>query len=489
MAEGTDLGQAGSKLDVLELVSKGLFQEAPCYISVQDRDFRVIEANRKLVEEFGDPVSTYCFKAYKGRDERCAECPVARTFEDGREHTSEEKIFDRRGIPHDVVVNTRPLRDRAGAIVAVMELFNDITVQKELEYRLHGGLTRFHNLFDVVPCLISVQDREFKVIEANQYFKEGFGDRLGGYCYEIYKKRQDRCPTCPVAESFGDGKTHTSEEVLIDKDGKQRHVVVHTAPMRDSQGNITAVMEVSDDITELRALQDKLAGLGRVVGGIAHSIKNVLEGLRGGVYIANLGFRDENQEDIRKGWDMVQRNVGRLSAMIMDMLYYAKDRSPRRLSVSLPAVTREVVALYAARATHLGVKLEAQIAENVSNILGEPKDIHSLISNLISNALDACVADESEGKSHRVVVRVGQEADQAVIEVEDNGAGMDPETLGKLFTMFYSTKGPLGTGLGLLVAHKVATEHGSTIAVKSVPSQGSTFSIRLPLEAGGRERI
>src|SRR5208282_5882257 len=100
--------------------------------------------------------------------------------------------------------------------------------------------------------------------------------------YEIYKKRQDRCPKCPVEESFGDGKTHSSEEVFIDKEGRQRHVVVHTAPVRDLQGKIIAVMEVSDDITELHVLQDKLAGLGRVVGGIAHSIKNVLEGLRGG---------------------------------------------------------------------------------------------------------------------------------------------------------------------------------------------------------------
>jgi signal transduction histidine kinase len=201
------------------------------------------------------------------------------------------------------------------------------------------------------------------------------------------------------------------------------------------------------------------------------------------VYIANLGFRDKNQEDIHRGWEMVERNVGRMSALIMDMLFYAKDRSPRRLSVSLPVVTREVLGLYAGRAADLQVKLEHEIAEDLSNVPGEPKDIHSLISNLISNALDACVADESENKAHRVVVRVFPEKNHAVVEVEDNGAGMDEETRGKLFTMFYSTKGPLGTGLGLLVVHKVVTEHGGTVTVKSVMSEGSTFTVRLPLEA------
>jgi signal transduction histidine kinase len=261
------------------------------------------------------------------------------------------------------------------------------------------------------------------------------------------------------------------------------YVVVYTAPVRDTGGQITEVMEVSADITEIRALQDKLASLGQLVGGIAHSIKNVLEGLRGGVYVTNLGFRDNSQEDIRTGWEMVERNVGRLSAMIMDMLYCAKDRSPRRLPVSLPAVAKEVIALLMPRTKDFSIKLEAQIAQEIPTLPAEPRDIHSLISNLISNAMDACITDQNEQKDYRVVLRVFRQSDQAMIEVEDNGAGMDQETQSKLFTMFFSTKGTFGTGLGLLVAHKVATEHGGTISVRSTPGEGSTFTVRLPLEA------
>jgi len=474
-------GPTERKVDALELTCRRLFDEVPCYISIQDPQLRVIEANLKVVEDFGDPISAQCYTLYKGRTERCPECPVARTFQDGLEHTSEERIFDRRGLPHDVIVNTRPLHNPAGKIVGVMELFSDITVQKELEYRLHDSLNRFHNLFDVVPCYVSVQDRDFRILEANRQFKQSFGGRLGTYCYEIYKKRSNRCSVCPVAQTFEDGKTHSSEEVLIDNDGKQAHVVVHTAPVRDSQGNITAVMEVSDDITEVRALQDKLASLGGLVGGIAHSIKNILEGLRGGIYIVNLGFRDNNQQDIRTGWEMVQRNVGRLSPMILDMLYCAKDRSPRRLPVSLPDVTREVLELYSPRCRQLSIKIEAHVAQDVGTILGEQKDIHALLSNLIGNALDACLSDQNEEKAYCVRIKVFQEAPQAVIQVEDNGAGMDEETCSKLFTKLYSTKGTFGTGLGLLVCHKVATEHGGTISVKSAPGAGSAFTVRLPL--------
>ena len=176
-----------ARLDVHSLSCARLFDEVPCYISIQGRDLKVLEANRRLEEDFGAPIGRRCFEVYKGRAVCCPECPVSRTFEDGRQHTSEEMLFDQRGLPHDVIVNTMPLRNRDGAIAAVMEMFTDITVQKELEHRLHESLSRFHHLFDAVPSYISVQDREFTLIEANQRFKDTFGPRMGRHCYEAYK--------------------------------------------------------------------------------------------------------------------------------------------------------------------------------------------------------------------------------------------------------------------------------------------------------------
>jgi signal transduction histidine kinase len=468
------------EFDVREFEGGRLFDAVPSWIAVLDRNLRLVAANKKLAEDFGDRRGENCFAVYKGRGAPCPECPVMRTFEDGKDHTSEEKVFDRRGLPHDVVVNSRPLRDAGGQIVAVMELFTEITVQKELANRLHESLVRFQNLFDLVPCYISVHDREFRIIEANQRFKETFGGRPGAYCYQVYKKRAEQCATCPVADTFRDGAMHSGEEVMTDDAGRQIHVVVHTAPVRDSAGNITAVIKVLDDVTEIRMLQDKLASLGGLVGSIAHSVKNILEGLRGGVYIVNLGFRNNNQEDVRTGWEMVERNVGRVSGLIMDMLYCARERSPRRVPVSLPAVVGEVIELFLPRTRSVGIALQARVSEDINTIPAEPKDIHSLISNLVANAIDACCSDQNEQKEHRVVVRVFRDAAGAVIEVEDNGAGIDEETRGKLFTVFFSTKGTFGTGLGLLVSHKVATEHGGSISVKSTAGEGSVFTVRLP---------
>jgi PAS domain S-box-containing protein len=475
---GSEMRELRKNCEALGLPYDQLFDEAPCWISVQDRQFHILGANRKLVEDFGNHQGERCYTVYKGRSEPCAECPVKRSFEDGGEHTTQEMIFDRRGLPHEVLVKTRPLCNGSGETVAVMKLFADISAEKELEARLHDSLVRFQNLFDNTPCFVTVQDREFRVLESNRSFNESFGEGRGRHCYEVYKKRSERCPHCPVAETFSDGAIHTSEEMVVDQRGREVHVLVYTAPIRDREGAITSVMEMSTDITEIRSLQNRLATLGELVGGIAHSIKNILDGLRGGVYIVNLGFHKRNDADVHTGWEMVERNVARLSSLILDMLCCARDRSPRRLPVSLDAVIRDVVALLAPRATQHGIQLHALLGEAVS-ISGEPKDIHALVSNLIANAIDACNADPEE-RQHRVAVRLVRDEREAVIEVEDDGPGVPQEIRETLFHRLVSTKGSSGTGLGLMVAHKVATEHGGRVSLRSEPGKGSTFAVRLP---------
>jgi PAS domain S-box-containing protein len=466
-------------LTALGLHCAELFAEVPCWISIQDRQFRIVKATAKMVSDFGEHREGKCYAIYKGRSEPCAECPVARTFEDGKDHGSQEVLFDKRGLPHNLLVNTRPLRNSDGVIVAVIKVFADVSSEKELAGRLHDSLLRFRNIFDNAPCFITVQDRNLRITESNLRFDESFGDGTGEHCYEVYKKRQDPCPQCPVAETFRDGQVHTSEEVVVDNQGRSVHVLVYTAPIRNAAGDITSVMEMSTDVTEIRTLQNKLASLGQLVGGIAHNAKNILDGLRGGVYILNLGFRDNKQDDIRTGWEMVQRNVERLSAMIMDMLSCARERTPQQTPISLAKMVKEVVALYTPRILQFHINLETAIDEQVE-ILGDAKEIHSLISNLITNAIEACNADRDEQKTQRIVVRVTRDKGAAIIEIEDNGAGMDPATRNALFQRLVSTKGSAGTGLGLVMSQKVATEHGGSISVRSEPGTGSVFTVRLP---------
>ncbi len=257
------------------------------------------------------------------------------------------------------------------------------------------------------------------------------------------------------------------------------NVMVYTSPIKDNSGNTVAVMEMLTDITQVRKLQEELARVGKLVASAAHGAKNVIDGLRGGVYVLNIGLRDGDQESIDTGWDMVKRNVDRVSAMVMDMLYCAKERTPRRLAVSVPEIAREVIELYSKRAKDRNVTLSGEI-DDVETITADPKDIHSMLANLVTNAIDACGEVEDTEREFNVTLRVFQDDDKIIIEVEDNGIGIGDEAKKKLFNVFYSTKGAFGTGFGLLVSHKVATEHGGEISVSSERNKGAKFIVKLP---------
>ena len=99
-----------------------------------------------------------------------------------------------------------------------------------------------------------------------------------------------------------------------------------TAPIRNAEGEVEAVIEMSMDITQIRQLQSQLTSIGLLVGSISHGIKGLLTGLDGGIYLVNSGFEKDRPERVTKGWEMVQRNVDRIRSMVLDILYYAKDR-------------------------------------------------------------------------------------------------------------------------------------------------------------------
>jgi len=248
----------------------------------------------QLRENFGDRPGAFCYELYKKRGAPCPHCAVERSFRDGKPHTGEQRITLRDGSKLQTIVFTSPLVDENGDIGAVLALSADITKVKELQ-------EKFHLLFEEVPCYISVQDRELRLLEANRQFRTDFGDEIGERCYRVYKHRTEPCITCPVAETFEDGEVRTREEVVTSRTGEQMNVLCSVAPLRNSLGEIESVMEMSTNITELRQVQSQLTSLGMLVGTVAHGIKGPLSGLDGGLYLMDSGFNKEKPERIDQG--------------------------------------------------------------------------------------------------------------------------------------------------------------------------------------------
>jgi len=463
----------------LDLDYREIFEGMPCFISIQDRQFRIIDANQRFRTFFGGVEGRYCYQVYKGRSERCEVCPVARTFRDGERHESEEEVTTLTGETLSVLVRSNPIFNDRGEIVAAMEMSTDVTHIKNLQKLLRASQKRYHTLFDEVPCYISIQDQDLNIIEANKAFQDDFGRALGSKCFEAYKHRSTPCEPCPVQQTLEDGGSHTREEVVTSRHGKRKNVLVTTAPIREG-GELTAVMEMSADITQVRELEDRLTQLGLLIGSVSHSLKGLLNGLSGGMYLVNSGFAKGDEARVKKGWSTVQRNADRIKAMVSDILYYAKDRVPNWETLDAGELAFDVVSMMESRSKELVVGLELEAEGSAGAFEGDPQAVRALLANLVENSLDACrMAESCEG--HNVTVRV--EGDEASVRfrVEDDGIGMDRETQEKAFSLFFSSKGT-GTGLGLFIADKIAKAHGGFIELSSEPGKGTTFVVTLPRE-------
>jgi PAS domain S-box-containing protein len=465
-----------------DLQYRRYWEEMPCYLSVHDSTFRIIDGNRRFREDFGEKIGEYCYRVYKEREAVCPNCPVEATFADGQSHSSQQLLTTRKGETLPVMVHTTPICSSEGDVTAVMEMHTDIREVKRLQGLLEHSEKRLANLFEEMPCYVAVQGPDLVIQHANRKFREAFGPSVGDRCFRVYKQREEQCLVCPALQTFADGVAREHEEVVVTSAGERLNVICTTAPIRDADGEVTSVIEMAIDITQIRELQSQLTSIGLLVGSISHGIKGLLTGLDGGIYMVNSGFEKDKPERVEKGWEMVQRNVDRIRSMVLDILYYAKDRELTLEQIDVVPFMSEIREGLKKKAGDLGIDMSFDIAEDVGSFQGDSSAIRAALANLLENSLDACRVDDKKSE-HSVDVQVRRVDPWMIFEISDNGIGMDRETRQRIFSLFFSSKGAKGTGLGLFIASKIVDKHGGDIKVESRRGRGSRFLIRLPVEA------
>ena len=166
--------------------------------------------------------------------------------------------------------------------------------------------------------------------------------------------------------------------------------------------------------------------------------------------------------------------------MVRGFLNYTKEHVPSVEPVDLNRMAEEVTALYQEKAATDGIDLILVQGRDMKVANVDPKDIHTCLVNLVSNAIDACNEKDPGNGKLQVKIQTAEKDGVIILEVVDTGAGMDEKTLHKVFSTFFTTKGLEGNGLGLLVTGKLVHAHGGDVSVESTPGEGSTFRIALP---------
>ncbi len=340
---------------------------------------------------------------------------------------------------------------------------------------------RYKQLFNEVPCFIYVVDRDYQITDCNRKFEEYFGSHIGEYCFGILKNRDEPCTKCKVAQTFKDGKNHASEMQIISSDGVRHVVLCWIAPIRDADDQITHGLVMLTDITEARNLEDHLTSLGFMIGSISHGIKGLLTSLDGGIYMMEKGFETGNADRIREGFEQSRQMTARIKNLVMDILYYTKTRKMEWTRYSLRRFTLDILGMIGPVAEKHGVDLEDRldVLTEDDGFEVDEKSLQTALVNILENSIEACV-DGSDRANPQILFHARMDAEKVLFTIQDNGQGMDRETLKNLFTIFFSSKGNRGTGLGLYIANKVVKQHRGEIKVKSDPGRGTKFLVKIP---------
>jgi PAS domain S-box-containing protein len=392
----------------------------------------------------------------------------------------------------------------------------DVTGRREMEQELRESRERYRNLVENQGEGIGIVASDERFVFANPAAHEIFGvppGNLVGRRLQEFLDEEGEAIVAAQTEERRAGERGSYELEIARPDGEKRTILVTASPQYGSQGQFEGSFAVFRDITERKRLEEqleayadqleerveartrelrqaqekllrreKLAMLGQLAGSINHELRGPLGNIKSGAYFLNMAL-EEPEEDVQETIELLEREVDRAETIVRSLLSFVRTEEPRREAVDVNALLGETVS---------GVEIPEVVTtvremdEDLPTVWADPEQLRQVFRNLISNAVDAM----PEGgrltvetfKTSAVSGKPPRPA-AVVISIADTGAGIRAEQREKVFEPLFSTK-PQGVGLGLALARMLVEAHGGAIEVASQVGEGSTFTVRLPLEGG-----
>lgn len=386
----------------------------------------------------------------------------------------------------------------------ILPLFTLMNQTNDINKLLNSILTESEKIFSVEGTSILLEDCETGKLFF--YFATGEKEKMlssiqmepgEGVCGYVFKTGLPIIENDPVnSEIFSDradrkSNFHTRNLIGVPLKIKEKIIGVVELVNKKSSGFDEDDMEllklvatqISLALERARLVEEKikverLASIGETIAGLSHYIKNILTGLQGGSYIINKHLKKVSSRKLETGWRILSSSIERISSLVLDMLYYSKERKPEYIKTNLDEMVNELFDLFRERAEKQNISLHFQETGNIPEVFLDPKSIYRCLVNLVSNSLDALDGKEAGN----IWIKTEIAGSELIISVVDDGVGMDYSTQKKLFTKFFSTKGASGSGLGLPITMKIISEHNGEIEVNSQPEKGTEFIIKLPLK-------
>lgn len=423
----------------------------------------------KLIPEHLHAQETYILSKLRA-GEQIAHFETERVGKDGRQ------VF--------VLLTISPVRDGEGKIVGVSKIARDLTEMRAMDVTR----SRLAAIVESADDAILSKDLNGRITSWNCAAERTFGyseEEMMGQSILRLVPDELHAEQEGILEKMRRGeRIEHFETVRVTKDGRRLNVSLSISPVRDASGKVMGASKIVRDLTQRTRMEhslmqaEKLTSSARMAASIAHEINNPLEAVLNLIYLAR---SNSSNLEVMAYLNTAESELVRLAHIAKQTLGFYRDQNSAAL-VSLTQLVDEVVAIYGMKLRKAGVEVETRF-ESVGQVVVRKGEMMQVISNLVTNAIHAMP------QGGRLVVATedgdcdGREA--IVLLVEDSGRGIPAENLQRVFEPFFTTRGSMGTGIGLWVAKQFIVGHAGTIELESsteAVGHGTKFRICLPLE-------
>jgi len=397
------------------------------------------------------------------------------------------------GRPVVVLANSQFYRDKDGAVIGIEGVYSDITERKQAEDALRESEEKYRRIIDTANEGIWVLDAEYRTTFVNARLAEmiGYqGEEIVGRRFESFLFEEDLADHAKKVERRRKGISERYERRLRHKDGHAVLVLLSATPILDNDHRFQGSFAMITDITEMRALEDelikaqKLDSIGTLAGGLAHDYNNLLPAIMGNMDLAKMYIDKDNQARVH----LAKAEKVALTAreLTPQLITFSEGGYPQGEVMPIQDLLRESVRLGLSGAN---TKTAWRIAEDLPEVKIDANQIRQVIYNIVINAQEAMPqggslfveADKAIlGPDNPLALNAGS---YVRLAFRDEGRGISPENLPKVFDPYFTTKdmgSAKGIGLGLSICYSVIKRHGGHITVDSTFGNGTTVTVYLP---------
>ncbi len=482
-----------------------LFSNVPCTITVQDKNFRLLRYNKEFREKFKPKPGDFCYRAYKGRSEKCPNCPVEQTLATGRSYCSEESGLDAEGIQRHWLVTTAPVCNKEGEVVAAMEMSLDITSRKQLEVDLEKSERKYLAIFQNIPNPVFVLDAgSLTILDCNESVKLVYGyersELVGRPFVELFREEEREAYARRIVQE----EVH-DRAINVARDGRRLFVTIRVSPSEFS-GQKVLLVTTSDITKRLETEQQliqasKMATLGEMATGVAHELNQPLSVIKtaSGFIVRKITKGEELARSILL--DMaseIDSHVDRAAKIINHLREFGRKPEMKLEPVALNGVIERAFDIFSQQLKLREIEVMKSLDSGLPLVMADAGRLEQVFINMLLNARDA-IEDKCYGPgasptassssygpcAKRITVTTRLNGTMVEAVVEDTGIGIKKGVIEKIFEPFFTTKRVgKGTGLGLSISYGIVKDCGGDIKADSTEGVGTRFTIMFPALGG-----